>query len=108
LLTPLKKEDPSQLKLHEEVINKAYLLNLDLLRDYLTSMYASHQGRPATDPTDMLRSLVVMTGCKVTGITEWVKVLKRNRVLAIVCGFKPAEVLPDGKVPPHQVPFTIF
>lgn len=69
LLARLKKEDPGQLKLYEEVINKAYLLDLDPLRDYLTGMYASHQGRPATDPTAMLRSLVVMTVCKVTGIT---------------------------------------
>jgi len=106
LLTHLKKEDPSQLKLYEEVINKAYLLNLDPLRDYLTGMYASDQGRPATDPTDMLRSLVVMTECKVTGITQWARDLKRNRILAVICGFKPAEeeVLPDGKVPPHHVP----
>ncbi|MEW6425976.1 MAG: hypothetical protein AB1523_14790 [Bacillota bacterium] len=31
LTTNLKKEDPSQLKLYEEVINKAYLLDLDPL-----------------------------------------------------------------------------
>lgn len=61
LLTHLKKEDPSQLKLYEEVINKAYLLDLDPLRDYLTGMDASDQGRPANDPIDMLRSLVVMS-----------------------------------------------
>jgi hypothetical protein len=54
LITNLKKEDPHQLKLHEEVINKNYLLNLDPLHRYLTGMSASHQGRPATDPTDIM------------------------------------------------------
>ncbi len=45
-----------------EVINKAYLLNLDTpSRFYLTGMYASDQGKPATDPTDILRPLVVMS-----------------------------------------------
>lgn len=106
LIAYLKKEDPSQLKFHEEVINKVYLLDLDPLREYLTSMYASFKERPATDPIAMLRSLVVMTECKVTGVTQWVRDLERNRIPTVICGLKPAEeeVLPDGKVPPHQVP----
>ncbi|MBC7319296.1 hypothetical protein H5T89_01500, partial [bacterium] len=56
------------------------------------SPYYSNTGRPAKYQAEILRPLVAMVHLKIYSITKWVKKLKSDRVLSIICGFNPDDV----------------
>jgi hypothetical protein len=71
------------------------LLDLEPARPGLESCYSNRRGgRPRRDPVCLLRSLVAMTMRGVTSITDWVDATRREPLLAIVCGFDPAQEAP--------------
>jgi CRISPR/Cas system-associated protein Cas10 (large subunit of type III CRISPR-Cas system) len=51
------------------------------------SPYYSNTGRPAKYQAEILRSLIAMTHLKIHSITKWVRKLKNDKVLSIICGF---------------------
>ncbi|HHV80500.1 TPA: transposase [bacterium] len=58
----------------------------------ILSPYYSNTGRPAKYQAEILRSLVAMTHLRIHSITNWVKKLRTDRVLAIICGFDPDDI----------------
>jgi len=56
------------------------------------SPYYSNTGRPAKYQAEILRSLIAMTHLKIYSITKWVRKLRSDRILAIICGFDPDNV----------------
>lgn len=88
-LPSLALADPVRLLPFSPHLAKVWLLNLDPAIPFLLSRYSA-SGRPAKfDPVDLLRSLVLMTSLKVSGISQWVAMLKHDKVLAILSGFEP-------------------
>jgi hypothetical protein len=86
------RSEPERLLSFSTQLAGVCLLNLDLAILFfpflLSRYYAS--GRPSEfDPVDLLRSLVLITGLKVPGVTQWVSMLRRDKVLAILSGFEP-------------------
>ncbi|MGC9063849.1 MAG: hypothetical protein ACP5JL_04140, partial [bacterium] len=70
------------------LIDKLFYLNLDPAYNILSTYY-SNTGRPAKYQAEILRSLIAMTHLRIYSITNWVKKLKNDKVLAIICGFDP-------------------
>lgn len=67
-------------------------LTLDAVRDDLAALYCpTGQGAPR-DPVALLRSLLLMTLCRVSGLDAWVTRLRREPVLAVLAGFAPQDV----------------
>jgi len=56
------------------------------------SPYYSNTGRPDKYQAEILRSLIAMVHLKTYSITRWVERLKKDRILAIICGFDPDNV----------------
>ncbi len=83
-------EKPGQVLLYLDAALKAYVMNLDYGMEILKGCYSRDFGRPADfDPVDMLRSLLIMVSLNITSIPKWVKLLKYNEVIAVLCGFVP-------------------
>jgi hypothetical protein len=82
--------DPNRLSSFSNHLAALWLLDLDLAIPYFIKHYSAN-GRPAVfDPTDLFRSLVLMSKTrKFFGITEWSKALRNDRVLAVLSGFHP-------------------
>ncbi len=76
---------------YSELIDKLFYFNLDPASNIL-SPYYSNTGRPAKYQAEILRSLVAMTHLRIHSITNWVKKLRTDRVLAIICGFDPDDI----------------
>lgn len=88
-LPSLAFAEPERLLSFSTLLARVWLLNLDPAIPFLLSRY-SPSGRPAEfDPVDLLRSLVLMTSLKIRGISQWVLMLRRDKVLAILSGFEP-------------------
>lgn len=67
-------------------------LTIDAVRDDLAALYCpTGQGAPR-DPVSLLRSLLLMTLCRVAGLDAWVDRLRREPVLAVLAGFEPQDV----------------
>jgi hypothetical protein len=49
-------------------------------------------GRPALDPCDLFRSLLLMTFLGYESLDDWVDIMRRNPLYAIVSGFDPKHV----------------
>jgi len=73
------------------LIDKLFYLNLDSAYNILSSYYSS-TGRPTKYQAEILRSLVAMVYLRIYSITKWVKKLRSDKVLAIICGFDPDDV----------------
>lgn len=86
-LKSLILEHESQMSFYADLIEKVYVLDLDPLKDVISSLYPNF-GRPANNQPEMFRSLVVMVHCKTHDPTKFVALLRANPVLAAVCGFK--------------------
>lgn len=54
--------------------------------------YSSERGRPAFDPVNMFRSLLLMELSRVYSIDKWVHFLKAHPLHAIFCGFMPSQI----------------
>jgi len=54
--------------------------------------YSSERGRPALDPVDMFRSLILMELSRVYSIDKWVHFLKAHPLHAILSGFLPSQI----------------
>ncbi|MBC7320123.1 transposase [bacterium] len=76
---------------YSELIDKLFYLNLDDAYKVLAPFY-SHTGRPAKFQAEILRSLVAMTHLRIYSITKWVKKLRTDKILAIICGFDPDDI----------------
>ena len=82
--------DPSQLKrLNSSLYRSAYhkLRKMDpaLIMDILLPLY-SHTGRPAIDPTILLRSFILMLHLGYTSIHRWCDDLKADSLLQYLVG----------------------
>jgi len=94
LISSLKKFLPSyrdKIEEYSKLIDKLFYLNLDSAYHVL-SPYYSNTGRPAKYQAEILRSLIAMVHLKTYSITRWVEKLKKDRILAIICGFDPDDV----------------
>lgn len=94
LLSSLKSLLPlyrDRIEEYSELIDKLFYFNLDPAYNIL-SPYYSNTGRPAKYQAEILRSLVAMTHLRIHSITNWVKKLRTDRVLAIICGFDPDDI----------------
>ncbi|MBC7319881.1 hypothetical protein H5T89_04480 [bacterium] len=76
---------------YSDLINRLFYLNLYNAYKVL-SPYYSNTGRPAKFQAEILRSLIAMVHLRIYSITTWVKKLKTDKVLAIICGFDPDDV----------------
>lgn len=69
------------------------LLDLTKTAALLEHRYSSNpRGRKPRNPSDMLRSLILMHKQKVTSVDKWVFILKTSPILAILSGFSPDNV----------------
>ncbi len=73
------------------LIDKLFYLNLDSAYEVLSPLY-SNTGRPAMYQAEILRSLIAMGHLRIHSITNWIKKLKTDRVLATICGFDPDNI----------------
>ena len=81
--------NPSRVESFAKPLSKLWLLDLDPAIPLLKPHFPDC-GRPAEfDPVDLLRSLILMADQKVSGITQWVSMLRSDRVLAVLSGFEP-------------------
>jgi hypothetical protein len=69
------------------LVTKFWITDLSATFDMLRSTYSCH-GPEATDPTDLLRSYLLMLEVGQPSITEWVNDLRRCPLYAILSGFK--------------------
>jgi hypothetical protein len=68
----------------------AWSMDLSQTASMLLDRYSSDpRGRKPRDPSDMLRSLLLMTHLKVTGVDDWVRQLRLVPAYAILSGFEP-------------------
>lgn len=67
-------------------------INLDPAIPILHSLYSPAKREIAKDPTCMLRSLILMTVLRQTGVTGWVKYTRMEPLIAILTGFHPGAV----------------
>ncbi|MEI3612647.1 transposase [Pseudogracilibacillus sp. SO30301A] len=67
------------------------LMDLTSTADLLKHRYSSNpRGRkPRNNPSDMLRSLLLMHKLQYTSVDKWVEALKTNPLYAILSGFEP-------------------
>jgi hypothetical protein len=72
-------------------ITKLYIFDLDPLYDVIAPLY-SEEGRPSERQPEIFRSLVLMSSLGFN-LDKWIKKLKVNPVLRVVCGFF------DGNLP---------
>ncbi|KYH28264.1 hypothetical protein CLTEP_27620 [Clostridium tepidiprofundi DSM 19306] len=84
-LTDLYKSIPEKINKIESIISKLYCLNLDVLYEKLKSRY-SNTGRPALYQPEIFRSFCLMLFKKETSLTNWVKELRSNELLATCIG----------------------
>lgn len=81
--------NPSRVESFAKPLSKLWLLDLDPAIPLLKPHFPDC-GRPAEfDPVDLLRSLILMADQKVFGITQWVGMLRSDRLLAVLSGFEP-------------------
>lgn len=90
-LIVLKPIHSAEISYYATLIEKVYVLDLDLVREVIAPLYPSI-GRPAHNQPDMLRALVAMLDCNIHDITDFVERIKASPVLAAICGF-------EGKTP---------
>lgn len=90
-LVPYARFDPLLLFDHETEISKLFILNLDVLRDVIASLY-SYTGRPSECQPEIFRACVLMNHLKL-GPEPFVEKLKVSPILRIICGF-PADSIP--------------
>jgi hypothetical protein len=77
---------------HFLVWQKLKQTNLDPAYPLLSTLYSSHQGRPARNPVSMLRSCLAMMECGVTSFDVWVKMMHDEPFYAIISGFDPQDI----------------
>lgn len=70
------------------VIEKFWLLDLSGTASTLRDQYANH-GIQAIDPANLLRSYLLMLQVKCISVTDWVDLLRRVPLYAILSGFVP-------------------
>jgi hypothetical protein len=70
----------------------AMILCLDLtpVAIFIRHTY-SIAGRPATDPCDLFRALLLMTFLQIKSLDDWADLLRQNPVYAIISGFVPGQ-----------------
>lgn len=76
---------------HEDIWEILLLVDLSCIIPILKGSY-SKVGRSCIDPQSMLRSLIAMTLCGITAITEWVALMRSTPYYAIISGFDPEDV----------------
>ncbi|MGC8889536.1 MAG: hypothetical protein ACP5PC_02410, partial [bacterium] len=94
LLSSLKSLHDSysdRIEEYSDLVDKLFYFNLDKAYQIL-SPYYSNTGRPAKYQAEILRSLIAMVHLRIYSITNWVKKLKNDKTLAIICGFDPDDV----------------
>lgn len=84
-LLPTYINEPSRVKFYADDISKLYLLNLDPLKDLLEP-FSSSTGAPAKQQPEIFRFFILMLLLGETSITNWVRLLKADRLLAISIG----------------------
>lgn len=82
------KTNPKKISELAPSISKLYCLDLDILREILKTHY-SNTGRPATLQPEIFRSFSLMLLQGETSITNWVKRLRADDILATCIGCTP-------------------
>jgi len=81
--------NPKRLISFSKPLTKLWLLDLDPVIPLFLPLFPD-LGRPVVhDPVDLLRSLILMSDQKVSGITAWVEKLRSDNFLATLSGFDP-------------------
>lgn len=91
LSSHLSKPDISIPLRHAHIANLLRGADLSALSKIVKPLY-SDRGRPARDPTDMLRSLLAMVLCEFTSIDAWVSAMRSFPYYAIISGFDPSDI----------------
>ena len=76
----------------EKIVGTMRLLDLDRTAETLSNLYSPAPRNKPRDPLSMLRSLILMTLLRFTGIDKWVKETRFVQLYAILCGFEPGDV----------------
>ena len=79
---------------HEKYFNaffKMVHLRVDDVIPLLSNLY-SHTGRPAIFQVEILISFILMSHFGFVSIKKWVKELRSDHMLAILCGFNPHHI----------------
>ena len=84
-LRDISAVNPDTLLEYQTEISKLYILNLDPLKRLMEPLYST-TGRPATNQSEIFRSFVLMIALHLS-LDVWIKKLRNNKVLQIVCGF---------------------
>jgi len=81
-------------KVHDDVPSKLMLIDLTPLRILFTTLYSSHQGRPAYAPEDMMRTFIAMVLCGISSPTDWVNDYLKDKsgFYAVISGFLTNDV----------------
>lgn len=87
-LSFIYKTNPKRISQLAPSISKLYCLDLDILREILKTHY-SNTGRPATLQPEIFRSFSLMLLQGETSITNWVKRLRADDILATCIGCTP-------------------
>ena len=80
-------------KVHDDVLPKLKLLDLNPIRLLTMPLYSKNRGRPSFAPEDMMRTYVAMVLCGVTSPTDWVNdyLEDESGFYAIISGFHPGD-----------------
>lgn len=78
------------------ILSKLWFTDLSCVTTWLSSTY-SKKGPPPRDPASLLRSYLLLLFTNPSmGITEWVNMMKRVPLYAILSGFQPSDVAGVG------------
>ena len=75
----------------QSALFKMIWLDVDSISALLSPLY-SKTGRPSKNQIQILRSFILMAHFRCFSIKNWVKKLKKQKALAVICGFDPEHV----------------
>ena len=87
-LSPRWEVDRSRITFYANLIEAAWLLDLDSAQPILAPFYSA-VGRPSNQAPEVLRTLILMTLAGETSIPMWRARIQAEPILAIACGYPP-------------------
>ena len=94
-VTLLNSSQRKKLDSLQDSWNKLTSLNLDPVGDFLAPFY-SHNGRPALNQPQILRSFVLMLDRGFSSLSEWILELQSDDLLSLLIGCSPDHLPPLG------------
>ncbi len=94
-VSQLNDSQLKKLNSYSDSLDKLTSLNLDPVGSYLSPFY-SHTGRPALHQPQILRSFLLMLDQSIDSLTEWVRLLMYDDLLALMIGCTADDLPPLG------------